>query len=118
MPIAAATVELLQDGSIVATTTTNRAGKYQFTEVGSGVFTVKIIPPTGTVGHIATTTKTVDITRGEIANEPLVADFIFGLDIGGPGGPWQNFQVDGQLPQPGIGGPGGGSGPSGPNGRS
>lgn len=72
-PLAGATVELIQDGAIVATTTTDSHGNYQFSENGAGQFTVEVLPP-----YQATPlTQSVDITRGQAPNSPAVANFQF-----------------------------------------
>jgi hypothetical protein len=85
LPVADATVELIQAGSVVATTTTDARGNYQFTETGAGQFTVKVIPPANFLGRLSTTTKSVDITKGQQEGDPAIADLIFGLDNNGPG---------------------------------
>ncbi len=78
-PLAGATVELIQAGSIVATTTTDSHGNYQFIETGAGQFTVDVIPPF----KMASMTKSVDITEGQQPGDPAVANFQFAL--GGDG---------------------------------
>ena len=47
--VANVTVELLQSGNVIATTTTNSQGNYQFTGVNPGNYQVKFITPSGTV---------------------------------------------------------------------
>jgi uncharacterized repeat protein (TIGR01451 family) len=42
-----ATVQLMQAGSVVATTTTNSQGQYQFTNLAPGTYNVKFIAPNG-----------------------------------------------------------------------
>ncbi|HVT29630.1 MAG TPA: peroxidase family protein, partial [Lacipirellulaceae bacterium] len=44
-PLAGVTVELIQNGEVVDTTTTNARGVYQFSNAGSGNYTVKVVPP-------------------------------------------------------------------------
>jgi uncharacterized repeat protein (TIGR01451 family) len=41
------TVDLLQNGTVIATTTTNSAGKYQFNSVVPGDYSLQFIPPHG-----------------------------------------------------------------------
>jgi hypothetical protein len=104
LPIAGATVELIQAGSVVATTTTDARGNYQFSETGAGQFTVKIIPPSILGGTLAVTTKIVDITRGQQEGDPATADFTFGFNSGGPGGGSQGPNGPGHSRWPGGGG--------------
>ena len=76
-PMAGVTVELIQDGQIVDTTITNAQGFYQFDEVGAGLFTVEVIPPsTGDYSDTSATSAEVDITKGQWgAHDPAVANF-------------------------------------------
>ncbi|HEX4142743.1 MAG TPA: peroxidase family protein [Pirellulales bacterium] len=109
LPVAGATVELLQAGSVVATTTTNAQGNYQFTETGAGQFTVKVIPPAHFLGSLSSTTKSVDITKGQQSGDPAIADFIFGLENNngpgpGPGKGWPGPGGSGQSQRTGGGG--------------
>jgi peroxidase len=71
MPVAGATVELVQDGQVIQTTKTNSAGAYQFEQVGAGQFTVELLPPanassaTGNSSGLAPLSANVDITEGQ-----------------------------------------------------
>ena len=66
------------DGSVVATTTTDRNGNYSFgvaDGVGTGQYQVTMIPPDGsTVG--VKTSRVVSITRG---NQFIDLDFLYSL---------------------------------------
>ena len=76
-PLAGVTVELIQDGQIVDTTTTNAYGVYRFDEVGAGTYMVEVIPPS-TLDYSGTsaTTGNVDITKGQSGPlDPAVANF-------------------------------------------
>ena len=81
VPLAGVTVELVQDGSVVATTTTNAQGNYEFTETGAGQFSVVVLPPANYTGGQASLAKSVDITKGQQPGDPAVVDFVF--DLGG-----------------------------------
>ncbi len=78
--VAGITVQLIDadDGSVVATTTTDRNGNYSFgvaDGVGTGQYQVMMIPPDGsTVG--VKTSRVVSITRG---NQFIDLDFLYGL---------------------------------------
>lgn len=74
-PMAGATVELIQNGAIVATTTTDSHGNYQFTETGAGQFTVEVIPPFSA----SPLTDSVAITKGQQPGDPAVANFQFAV---------------------------------------
>ena len=76
-PMAGVIVELIQDGQIVDTTTTNAQGFYQFQEVGAGLYTVEVIPPpTGDYSDTSTTSVDLDITKGQSGPlHPAVANF-------------------------------------------
>ena len=76
-PMAGVIVELIQDGQIVDTTTTNSQGFYQFDEVGAGLYMVEIIPPpTGDYRDTSTTSVELDITKGQSGPlDPAVANF-------------------------------------------
>lgn len=90
-PIAGATVELIQSGAVVAATTTDSQGNYQFTETGAGQFSVKVIPPARFFGQLASLIKSVDITKGQQPGNPATANFVFGFGNNGPGGGWSPF---------------------------
>jgi hypothetical protein len=67
--LAGVTVNLLDDGNVIATTTTDRRGQYAFTDQtgipGTGNYTVSIVPPSGFVQ----TTKnpgTIPLSRGNL----------------------------------------------------
>ena len=47
--VAGVTVQLLQNGAVVATTTTDASGMYEFTGVAPGAYSVKFIAPSGAV---------------------------------------------------------------------
>jgi len=86
IPLAGATVELIQDGTVVASTTTNRLGNYQFSEIGAGQFTVKVVPPTGFTGQLASSAKTFDITKGQQDGHPTTEDLTLDSLLPGGGG--------------------------------
>ena len=90
-PLAGATVELIQSGVVVAATTTDSLGNYQFTETGAGQFTVKVIPPARFFGQLASLVKSVDITKGQQPGCPATANFVFGFGNNGGGGGWNPF---------------------------
>ena len=98
-PLVGATVELIQDGSIVATTTTNGQGNYQFNEVGAGQFSVVVIPPARFSGDLSSMTKSVDITEGQQPDRPAIANFEYAVDNGG-GGNWNGPPMPGDPPGP------------------
>ena len=70
-------VELIQDGQIVETTTTNAQGFYQLNEVGAGAYTVEVIPPpTGNYSDTSKTSIDLDMTKGQSGPlDPAVANF-------------------------------------------
>ncbi|HWB08500.1 MAG TPA: peroxidase family protein, partial [Pirellulales bacterium] len=76
-PLAGVTVELIQDGQVVETTTTDARGVYQFNGVGVGEFTVEVVPPTSIAGSSSSTPSlTIDITRGQSGPaDPAIANF-------------------------------------------
>jgi len=77
-PLAGLTVELIQNGQVVDTTTTNSRGGYQFQDVGAGEFTVSVIPPsTGGLSGISPISMNVDITKGQAGpSDAAIADFL------------------------------------------
>lgn len=50
-PISGATVQLLQNGSVVATTTTDEYGRFQFRDLDPGEYDVRIVSDDGAVAH-------------------------------------------------------------------
>ncbi len=105
-PLVGATVELIQNGSVVATTTTDSQGNYNFNEVGAGKYTVEIVAPGKLFGKSATMNKNIDITEGQQAGQPAVVNAIFDLADGDPGnnqnppgrGHWQPLPIHGSGP--------------------
>jgi peroxidase len=74
------TVELISavDGSIVATTTTDRRGNYSFDVtdgLGTGKYQIEILPPDGSNANTKIS-RVVTITRGD---QSIDIDFLFGL---------------------------------------
>ena len=87
MPVPGATVEVIQDGQVIATTTTTAAGAYQFQQIGSGQFTLKVLPPSsGPFSNLASATTTLDITKGQAGpNSAAVESF----SLSQSGWPWR-----------------------------
>ncbi|HVX09808.1 MAG TPA: peroxidase family protein [Pirellulales bacterium] len=79
--LAGVTVELIQNGQVIETTTTNASGGYQFQDVGTGIYTVEVVPPsTGPLSGLSKASITVDITKGQAGpNDPAVANFTLTL---------------------------------------
>ncbi len=50
-PVSGATVELLQDGVVIATTTTDEYGRFQFTGLAEGNYEVRTTANDGSVAH-------------------------------------------------------------------
>jgi peroxidase len=77
-PVAGATVELLQDGEVVQTTTTNASGAYHFHDAGVGQFTIEVLPPpSGNAGAMAPLSASVDITKGQAGPaDPAIVNFM------------------------------------------
>ena len=98
-PVAGVTVELLQDGQVIDNTTTNARGIYQFQSVGSGQYTVEVIPPAGgnASGSTALSAE-LDITKGQAGpHDPAIANFrlnsIFPSAPTTPAGPTRGAMV-------------------------
>lgn len=94
-PLPGITVELLQDGQVVATTKTDEAGHYLFQQAGAGRFTVEVeLPDSSTWKTLSPSSVEVDITRGQ---------------AGPAGAAAANFVVQPPAPPAGMMPPGGGS---------
>lgn len=50
-PISGATVELLQNGNVIATTTTDEYGRFQFSDLEPGEYNVRVVSDDGAVAH-------------------------------------------------------------------
>jgi hypothetical protein len=76
-PMAGVTVELIYNGQVIDTTTTNTRGVYQFQQVGAGSFTVQVVAPAGSkLSNAATLSANVNITKGQDGpSDPAVANF-------------------------------------------
>jgi peroxidase len=76
-PLAGVTVELLYNGQVIDTTTTNARGVYQFQQVGAGSFTVQVVAPSeSTISNAASLSAKVNITKGQDGpSDPAVANF-------------------------------------------
>jgi hypothetical protein len=76
-PLAGVTVELIQNGQVIDTTTTDAHGMYEFEGVGAGEFTVEVLPPmAGEPGVAPAASANVDITRGQAGpSDAAVVDF-------------------------------------------
>jgi hypothetical protein len=79
-PLAGVTVELIQSGQVIETTTTNAQGVYQFDGVGVGQFTIEVLPPTSIAGsNSIDPILTINITRGQNGPfDPAIANFTLG----------------------------------------
>jgi len=78
MTLAGMKVDLIQDGQIIATTTTDRQGNYRFNDVAIiGYATVRIeLPTIQGMTFTGSTSVDVEITKGQIFNrQPRVVDF-------------------------------------------
>jgi peroxidase len=113
-PMAGVTVQLIENGAVVETTTTNARGVYQFQDTGAASYTVKVIPPAhGNYSSSSVTTRDVDITKGQAGpNSPAIANFTL-LS----GSPWWSTRPNAAMVSalmnwlshlPGPNGPGGG----------
>lgn len=68
------TINLIENGSTIATTTTDANGNYSFTNLGAGVYTVQEIAPTGWV-ETAQSMGPITITSGTNSTGNNIADF-------------------------------------------
>ena len=77
-PLAGITVELLQGGQVIDTTTTDPHGVYRFQEVGVGQYTVEVVPPSGSGWSVASAASvSIDITKGQAGpSASAVANFV------------------------------------------
>jgi peroxidase len=94
-PLAGVTVELIENGQVIDTTTTNSRGVYQFHDTGAASYTVKVIPPAhGNFSSNSVTSRDVDITKGQAGpNSPAIANFT----LLSSGSPWWSTGPHGSL---------------------